>query len=133
MILQGGVKFVIGLGLNVHQPDWSEGISGYEWQDLKGLGVDLNRNVFVGQLVVEMVKALQAFETYGFAPLVSAWPEYSSYEGENIFVTEKDIVVQGKMDGVDEYGALLVLDESGQRHRFINSTVSVRLQERTKQ
>ncbi len=123
----GSCRVVVGLGLNVDQSDWSHTDSSYAWQDLQGLGVALNRNEFIGNLSRELTIALRAFENHGFAPLVNAWPRFSTYQGRKIQVGDQHSNVIGVMQGVDEEGALLVYDDQGGSHRFMDSSVSVRL------
>lgn len=123
----GPCQVVLGLGLNVYQPDWSRHDSDYAWQDLHGLKVRLDRNEFVGKLARELLHAMPAFEQHGFTSLRSAWPDFSSYQGRRIAVDGQDGEIAGVMSGVDEYGALLVNDDNGRVHRFLDSNVSVRL------
>lgn len=123
----GACNVVIGLGLNVHQPDWSLTTADYQWQDLKSLGVQLDRNALIGQIVVAWLDMLIEFEKTGFAPLADQWNKLSSYAGKMIRVGEHDQHIQGKMLGVDSVGALLLESDDGQTHRFSESNVSVRL------
>ncbi|MEM7361197.1 MAG: biotin--[acetyl-CoA-carboxylase] ligase [Pseudomonadota bacterium] len=118
---------VIGLGLNVHQPDWSDSDTGYRWCDLHSKGVVLDRNQFIGQLVTDWIGMLQGFELHGFAPLASVWNEHSSYTGMEITVGDGDDCIVGKMLGVDDVGALVVQAHDGSRHSFADSNVSVRV------
>ena len=117
---------VIGLGLNVHQPDWSEE-GAYAWQDLLGMGVQCDRNELVGGMADRLILMLQAFERDGFAPLMARWNALSTYAEKQIKVIGNDDVVTGVMDGVDVMGALLLTDGNGVTHRFADSNVSVRL------
>jgi BirA family biotin operon repressor/biotin-[acetyl-CoA-carboxylase] ligase len=124
----GACNVVIGLGLNVDQPDWSESVSAaYQWRDLKGLGVSVNRNVLIAQILNSLIGMLQLFENTGFEPLLQDWNSLSSYAHKRIKVgTDGDFVI-GEMAGVDSVGALLLDADDGVRHRFTDSNVSVRL------
>jgi len=123
----GACNVVIGLGLNVHQPDWSATNSDYQWQDLKSLGIELDRSILIGQIVAAWLAMLIEFEKTGFAPLTDRWNKLSSYAGKRIRVGEHNDHIKGKMLGVDSVGALLVEDDDGKTHRFSESNVSVRL------
>jgi BirA family biotin operon repressor/biotin-[acetyl-CoA-carboxylase] ligase len=124
----GACNVVIGLGLNVDQPDWSESESAaYRWQDLKGLGVNLNRNVLIAKVLNSLIEMLQSFERTGFEPLVGAWNSLSSYAYRRIRVGSDADFICGEMAGVDSIGALLLDADDGIRHRFTDSNVSVRL------
>ena len=123
----GACNVVIGLGLNVHQPDWSGDETGYNWQDLHTLGIDLNRSKFVGHIVSDLVAMLRGFGKYGFAPLVERWNRLSSYADMEITVTDKSGKTSGMMQGVNQAGALIILSADGERHVFLDSNASVRL------
>ena len=123
----GGCNAVIGLGLNIDQADWSTESTGYAWHDLKSMGVKLNRNQLIGQIVSDWVAMLQGFELHGFSPLVHRWNRLSSYADSTISVTGSAGSLVGKMLGVDEAGALLVESVDGEVHRFSDSNLSVRV------
>lgn len=122
----GACNVVIGLGLNVHQPDWSSSES-YRWQDLAGLGVTVNRNTLIADIVSHWVRMLEEFEQNGFAHFASRWNALSSYRGRRIRVGDAADYVVGQMIGVDTVGALLLKDDDGMECRFADSNVSVRL------
>ena len=124
---RGACNVVIGLGLNVNQADLSNSDTGYRWQDLRSLGVTLDRNKFIGRLASDLIAMLQGFEKNGFAPLCSRWNQLSSYSGQEITITGTSGQLKGQMQGVDKSGALLVLDGEGKQHVIADSSVSVRL------
>lgn len=119
-------QVVIGLGLNVHQPDWSNG-GAYKWQDLASLGVQVDRNELVGHLSAKLISMLQVFNEVGFAPMVDRWNALSSYAGLQVRVGGSSEYIEGEMRTVDAAGALIVESDDGVLHRFADSNVSVRL------
>lgn len=121
----GACNVVIGVGLNVHQPDWSERAD-YCWRDLASLGINVDRNKLIAGLVNSLTAMLLEFERQGFAPMVARWNELSSFAGARIRVGDEQNSVQGLMQGVDAAGALLVLGDDGVVQRFSESNVSVR-------
>ena len=124
----GACNVVLGLGLNVHQPDWSGDNGGaYAWQDLAGLGVDVDRNELVAKLIDSLVAMLSEFSESGFEPIAGRWNALSSYGGKRIRVGDQEGAIIGRMTGVNASGALLVVDDAGVEHHFLESTVSVRL------
>ena len=124
----GACNVVIGLGLNVHQPDWSLGAkSAYQWQDLQRLGVSVSRNQLIALLVDALTEMLSEFSEQGFTHMVDRWNALSSYAGKQIKVGNDDSFIVGSMLGVDASGALLLKDLVGETHVFSESTVSVRL------
>ena len=122
----GACNVVIGIGINVHQPDWSDG-GAYRWQDLHGLGVSVNRNKVVADLSSALAVMLDEFGRTGFAPLADRWNALSSYAQRQIKVGNRNDFIHGVMQGVDSVGALLLQDHNGKIQRFTDSNVSVRL------
>ncbi|NND82024.1 MAG: biotin--[acetyl-CoA-carboxylase] ligase [Gammaproteobacteria bacterium] len=123
---------VIGLGLNIHQPDWEQHATEYAWQDLYSLGVHPQRNLLAAQLIGDCVIMLQEFAVSGFAPMARRWNELSSYQGRTVKISSPNIQVgtlSGVMRGVDEFGALLVEDDQSICHRFVETDISVRVQQ----
>jgi BirA family biotin operon repressor/biotin-[acetyl-CoA-carboxylase] ligase len=123
----GSCNVVVGLGLNVHQPDWSDGDSAYDWVDLNSLGVVPDRNELIGLISKNLIAMLGQFGESGFAPLVTRWNSLSSFNGKRVRVGSNSSYVEGRMLSVDSAGALLVVDDKGQKHRYAESNVSVRL------
>ena len=123
----GVCNVVVGLGLNVHQPDWSSSDTSYAWQDLHSLGIQMNRNEFIAKLVNDWLGMLSGFELNGFAPLAPIWNQHSNYSGKTISIGSEGHQVVGEMQGVDVNGALIVKDQEGETHIFSESNVSVRL------
>lgn len=122
----GACNVIVGIGLNVHQPDWS-GEGGYRWQDLHGLGVAPDRNRLIAGLSSALVVMLDEFSRTGFEPLATRWNELSSYVDRRIRVGNTDGFIEGVMHGVDSIGALLLVDDQGRIQRITDSNVSVRL------
>ena len=116
---------VIGLGLNVHQPDWSNG-EAYRWQDLTSLGSVVDRNELIGHISAKLINMLQVFNRVGFAPMVDRWNALSCYAGRRVRVGSGSYV-EGKVQTVDAAGALIIKSDDGELHRFADSNVSVRL------
>jgi len=125
----GSCNVVIGLGLNVHQPDWSDGDAAYRWTDLNSLGVQPDRNQLIGLFARNLTTMLVQFGVTGFAPLVDRWNALSSYSDRRVRVGSTDDYIEGRMLSVDTAGALLIADDQGLEHRFVDSNVSVRLVE----
>lgn len=128
---KGGCNVVIGLGLNVHQPDWSFDNADYQWQDLAGLQIYPDRNVLIARFVDCWLDMLRKFEQSGFSTMVQRWNNLSSYANKQIRVANTDddsaAPIVGKMLGVRADGGLMLEDSVGRVHVVTDSSVSVRL------
>jgi len=124
---RGGCNVVIGLGLNVHQPDWSVANADYQWQDLNGLEVYPDRNVLIARFIDCWLEMLVQFSQTGFSLMRERWNKLSSYASKQIRVGSEDDYLTGTMLGVDAQGALLVEDAENKVHVITDSNVSVRL------
>lgn len=124
---QGVCNVVIGLGLNVSQPEWSRSDVDYPWQDLLGLGVDVDRNILAATLVSDLIDMLNLFEQTGFTPMAEHWNALSAYQERRVSVGDEQSIIEGLVQGVDANGALLILDDDGIKHQISNSSLSVRL------
>jgi len=124
---KGGCNVVIGLGLNVHQPDWSVANADYQWQDLASLQVYPDRNVLIARFIDCWLEMLVQFNQSGFSSMMQRWNNLSSYAGKQIRVGANNDYLVGSMLGVNAQGALLVEDGAGQTHVISDSNVSARL------
>ena len=71
-----------------------------------------------------LVRAVLAFQTFGFAPLVAAYGRRDLLRGQPVSTTLSE-AAEGVAEGVDEHGALRV--RCGGLHRIVGGEVSVRL------
>lgn len=120
---------VIGLGLNVHQADWSKTEADYAWVDLHSLGFNIDRNELVGRIVADFVMMLRDFQDHGFAPLTQRWNALSKYSNKQVAVGElgSDDAIIGQMLGVNDVGALIIEAADNKQHIITNSNLSLRL------
>ena len=135
--VDGVCNVVLGLGLNVHQPDWSKDIEpnsvrtskNYAWTDLFSQGVFIDRNDLVASIISDWILMLQQFEEQGFDAFVERWNSLSCHAGKIIELTNPDgqNEIFGRMLGVNDIGALLVESQDGHRHVVNDTNMSLRL------
>ena len=121
----GCCNVVIGLGLNVNQENWSSEVA-YQWVDLASLGVAIERNELAADLISVLVAMLSRYEEAGFTPMTERWNVMNGYAGQIVRVGTGSQAFVGRMQGVDENGALLI-DVGGEIKRVDDSSLSVRL------
>jgi len=129
-VIAGSTRLaVIGIGLNVlPQPIDDELSSGYAC--VQELNPAASAPQVLAQVATSLVKALQAFDTAGFAPFAERFAARDLLRGCTVTTTQAS-VPEGVAEGVSLTGALLVRNPLGVQ--AVNSgEVSVRLNRRAK-
>lgn len=112
---------VIGIGVNV-RPVAVEGVTTAALQDLLP-GIDAP--AALARIALPLVRALLRFEREGFAPLGPAYARRDVLRGHP--VSTSGDAGAGMADGVDDSGALRLIDADGRLRRVVGGEVSVRL------
>jgi BirA family biotin operon repressor/biotin-[acetyl-CoA-carboxylase] ligase len=121
---QDGVFVVIGIGINFElEEKHSESID-QPWSELKP-HISPSRNDVAGQLVNNMLMALEVFEHSGFSAFRDEWNESNLYRGREVIVHLGEEQIPGRDAGVDDNGNLLLETSEGMRV-FAAGQVSLR-------
>lgn len=122
----GPSAVVIGIGLNVRLPSPVLDTVGQPAIDLASRVEHVERNVLLATLLDHLAADLDRFEAEGFAPMAGEFRACHVLEGRPVRVGLPDgTLVDGRVEGVDADGALLVDTARGVR-RFHGGEVSVR-------
>jgi BirA family biotin operon repressor/biotin-[acetyl-CoA-carboxylase] ligase len=123
----GQCSIVIGVGVNVDMaPGEAERIP-QPWADLSAaLDAVPDRNLLAGRLISAFVELCLRFPDSGFRPWAADWERLHVLTGRRVRVVGGQSEVVGTVRGIDELGALLVVDAQAHSHRFFNGEVSVR-------
>jgi BirA family biotin operon repressor/biotin-[acetyl-CoA-carboxylase] ligase len=113
---------VIGVGINIATPD-AAGLSTAP-AGLAELLPQVDAPAALALLAAPLVRAVQSFETHGFAPFQSEFNTRDALAGVAVSLSDG---VQGTARGVDATGALLLHTAQGVQ-RITSSEVSVRAQ-----
>jgi BirA family biotin operon repressor/biotin-[acetyl-CoA-carboxylase] ligase len=113
---------VIGVGLNV-LPQPHEGLT-HGYACLQEFDPGASAPAALACVAEPLVRAVLAFQTFGFAPLVAAYGRRDLLRGQPVSTTLAE-AAEGVAEGVDEHGALRV--RCGGLHRIVGGEVSVRL------
>ena len=113
---------VIGVGLNV-LPQPHEGLT-HGYACLQEFDPGASAPAALACVAEPLVRAVLAFQTAGFAPLVVAYGRRDLLRGQPVSTTLAE-AAEGVAEGVDEHGALRV--RCGGLHRIVGGEVSVRL------
>lgn len=119
---------VIGIGLNIFLPRELESPLLVNSIDLYEITNEIvNRNYLAGLLVNELLVKLPLYAAQGLAAFLSDWRRYDALCGKPITVHLEEKTTAGIMQGINESGELLLLDQNNQLQYFRCGEVSVRL------
>jgi BirA family transcriptional regulator, biotin operon repressor / biotin---[acetyl-CoA-carboxylase] ligase len=124
----GQTRVVVGLGVNWRIPPGTmdERID-QPWTDLASLPGPLpDRSTLAATLINALVMALDEFSERGFGPFRARWQELDMLYGEEVTIEVEGQRVQGRAVGIDEDGALRVVEAGAAERRFTAGEVSVR-------
>ncbi len=118
-----GLVAVVGIGLNV--AGVPQGL-GRAATSLSDCGVAADRDRVLTHLAAAMDAALlQWDEGGGFAQIRAAWETCSGPIGERLSVNSGTGPVAGRYKGLDRDGALMLIDDMGETHRFTYGDVTL--------
>jgi BirA family biotin operon repressor/biotin-[acetyl-CoA-carboxylase] ligase len=116
---------VIGIGVNLQFPN-SAAVE-KDWIDLHEITQStIQRNLFAGLLVDELLQQLTRFEQEGFESFIGSWRERDILNRTNVIVQLSKENIAGISQGIDENGALIVRTSDGAVRKFQTGEVSVR-------
>jgi BirA family biotin operon repressor/biotin-[acetyl-CoA-carboxylase] ligase len=121
---QGGVFVVIGIGINFELGEKHSESIDQPWSELKPY-ISPSRNDVAGQLVNNILMALEVFESRGFSAFQDEWHETNLYRGREVIVHLGEEQIFGRDAGVDDNGNLLLETAEGIRV-FAAGQVSLR-------
>ncbi len=120
---------VIGMGINVAIPLAANMQIGQAWTDLKLLGHAIDRDRLVGALIITHCNYLQRFCEGGFSSFAGHWNRSNSYGAAPVTVKLSTETFDGIATGVDDGGALIVVQPTGDKRRVISGEVWYRKRE----
>jgi len=101
---------VVGIGINVRNPEGFNVDSELGWEDLSAEGLGLaDRSRIIAMVYDECEKLMSSFVANGFAMLKKEWEAVDEYAGKDVVVMDQNTVIAtGMGSGVDDYGCLLI-------------------------
>ncbi len=122
------VDFVIvGIGVNIgmKKDEFHEEFRDSSTSLNEEVGKNVSRLDFAIRLYESLEKWYNKFLSEGFSPIKDEWLKYSGIIGKNIKVALRDDIQVGEAIGIDEYGALLILNGEKRTRRVIAGDVSL--------
>ncbi len=109
-------KCVVGIGINVKIAAEKNSGIGQPWTDLNSLGININREQLVADLITGLNAAFKQFEHNGFGGFAETWQRYHAWQDCEVEVIGENNSLRGVATGIDIDGALLLrCDDSVQR------------------
>lgn len=123
----GNRSTLIGVGINTRSPRMGYG----DAEDIaisvqRACGREVPRLALAAALLNEMETLLSEWEMNGFAPVAAAYREFMVPKGTDVVLIDALNGKRGRIEGVDDGGALLVRLEDGAQERVISGEISVR-------
>lgn len=123
------VNFVvlgIGVNLNMHLSQLSEGVLRHPATSLlEEGGEEVDRAAFARTLLTELDELYDRFLLEGEGPVRAEWLERSAIRGRNVRVSCGAREFTGAVQGVDAFGALLVLQSDGTLEKVLSGDVTL--------
>jgi len=127
MRLRGGdVDFVvvgIGININMKKGEFDEAFREVSTSLREELGREISRSDVTVRLLGCFDTWYRAFLAEGFHPVREKWLGYSGILGRDIQVHSGTQIQKGKVLGIDEEGALLLMDDHGRTQKVISGDV----------
>ena len=125
----GSCNAVIGLGLNLYIPkEKAESIT-QDWVDLSQIISDNPaniRNKLTATLLNHLLPMIANFEQDTLETYLDEWRQYDCMKGREVNIFMGDNIFSGTVEGVDNNGLLLLLNEQGELKTFASGEVSFR-------
>ncbi|MBD3610111.1 MAG: bifunctional biotin--[acetyl-CoA-carboxylase] ligase/biotin operon repressor BirA [Gammaproteobacteria bacterium] len=118
---------VIGIGVNLAMPDEAASAIDQPWIDLSSLTEQkLSRNQIVAKILLQLRANLEQFEREGMQAYLETWNKMDQYAGQEVELHFPQQVITGKVQGIDQYGSLLLQTSEGVK-AYQSGEVSLRM------
>ena len=127
MVLDGsGYAIAAGVGINVNQKQFEGELADKATSLFMETGRVIDRWQVLCAYLTYLEQAVDALEREGLAGILPEYVSRSVTLGSCVRVVGTDVTFVGTAKSVDETGALLVTDETGEERRVLSGDVSVR-------
>ncbi|WGL95614.1 bifunctional biotin--[acetyl-CoA-carboxylase] ligase/biotin operon repressor BirA [Arsenophonus nasoniae] len=116
---------VIGIGLNIAMSCNYETNINQGWINLEQAGIQIERNVIAGQIILALCHELVEFEKYGLVPFIKRWLALDNFLHKKVKLHIGDHLEVGIVKGINEHGAIL-LEQNGEIVSYIGGEISLR-------
>jgi BirA family biotin operon repressor/biotin-[acetyl-CoA-carboxylase] ligase len=122
-----GVLAIVGVGLNGFVAEQDGARIGQDWTDLRRItGKAINRNRLVALLIKQLCDMFEMFQRTGFAHFRVDWEQLNVSQGQRVRLLSKEQTIIGRALGVDDNGALRIMQDDRRIQVFHSGEISVR-------
>ncbi len=126
----GGVRAVIGIGLNLYHATPALDLIDQPWGTLADcIDPVPDQNRMVATLINRLWPLLERLQRQGFRSLASRWEQYDRLQGKVVELHRDQRVMTGVARGIDDNGALLLEREGGETEACYSGDLSLRWRE----
>ena len=105
---------VIGVGVNLKLPETVKLSLGHTITDIISLlGVEIEAHELAAHITLELLASIERFKKSTFSEFAADWNERDAYIGQAVQVELNGLICQGKAQGVNERGELMLLTRKG--------------------
>ncbi len=115
----------IGLNINMRKDDMPSPLKVNATSLLEETGSSVSRLEAAAKLFELVGKFYKLFIAEGFAPIRDLWHHYSCISDRRIEVTHGNEILRGKAAGLDETGALILIEDNGKARRVMAGDVFI--------
>jgi BirA family biotin operon repressor/biotin-[acetyl-CoA-carboxylase] ligase len=123
-----GVSFVVagvGINVNIKRADFDESFRDIATSLAEEAGINISRLDLTVKLFDNFENHYTRLLTCGFGSIKDMWLNYSDMVGRRIHVVFNDDVKAGEVQGIDDFGALIISDENDVIRRVIAGDATI--------
>lgn len=123
----GPCRLALGTGINFCFPDRHAGEIDQPWVDIAAIQRPLcSRNTFAAALITEIVRFLSDPAALYTSRIIEEWRRYDQMQGKQASLSLPDRMVNGRILGIDDTGALL-MDAGGKMETFNSGEIRLKV------
>lgn len=107
-------QLIMGVGINVNLADESTSHIDQAWTSLALIGQQsFDRNYLIAQFMQLLESYLVQYESTAWQTFADTWSHYDYLFGKHIMLYEGEKITQGRANGVNSKGQLIIISDSG--------------------
>jgi BirA family biotin operon repressor/biotin-[acetyl-CoA-carboxylase] ligase len=86
-----------------------------------------DRNILIAELLIELFRSIARFEQHGFQSFSNEWHDFDYLFGNIIEISRPLGPLVGRANGVNEAGALILIDDKDDTHLISSGEASLHM------